>query len=157
LTPQTSSTAAHNRAGLPPEQYVLARSWCRNLDWPRVGTADSEGMDRFGPLGDVRTSLICEQIEALMLAYRLLRQTGVAAPAALQQAANARVAELANADPSLALLPLLCCIAGRARADHQLACLQAAGEEIARSLGSAPVAAAPRATMTRSPQPTWKP
>lgn len=116
-----------------PDPVLLTSAilWCRTMTWPTDGdiTRATRSRSSRSPLAqhgpELRVLLVHTEIEALMLAYRLHRRRGLAASAALNKAVRERTDWLVALDPSLVYLPLLACVAGRAREDHRLACARA--------------------------------
>lgn len=124
-----------------PVLLTAAILWCRTMTWPTDGDIMSATRSESSgpPLAlhgrALRVLLVHTEVEALMLGYRLHRRRGLAAPAALNQAVQDRTERLVALDPSLVYLPLLACVAARARDDHRLACARALVEVLADRLG----------------------
>jgi len=118
--------------GVACETALLAsRLWCRSGSWPTPkDLADEAGLQWRSSATRLeedlsRTQLACLEIEELMQGYRRFRHAGNRPPVALEMAALQRVAAWERIDPYLVFLPLLACIAGRTRRDHQRACAAA--------------------------------
>jgi len=84
-------------------------------------------------LSELRETLANIEVDLLMTLYRAHRHARTwSAAEALDAAMLDRTMTLAECDPCLVYLPLMCCIVAQARADHRLACVRAISTVIER-------------------------